>query len=120
MIAERDATKLLSAELLDAREKASESAKSREAVELLKAHARDGKTKDELVETLIEICLLSTYDAADDLHRLYHGRRGHSDYICHSPLPISHLFIIHPPLTANPSALLISHFATLPIYHLHY
>ena len=54
MIAERDATKLLSAELLDAREKASESAKSREAVELLKAHARDGKTKDELVETLFE------------------------------------------------------------------
>ena len=54
MIAERDATKLLSAEVLDAREKASESAKSREAVELLKAHARDGKTKDELVETLFE------------------------------------------------------------------
>lgn len=54
MIAERDATKLLSAELLDAREKAGESAKSREAMELLKAQARDGKTKDELVETLFE------------------------------------------------------------------
>ena len=54
MIAERDATKILSSKVLDAREKANGSARSMEAMELLKTQAKDGKTKDDLVETLFE------------------------------------------------------------------
>ena len=54
LIAERDATKILSSKVLDAREKANGSARSMEAMELLKTQAKDGKMKDDLVETLFE------------------------------------------------------------------
>ena len=45
MIAERDATKILSSKVLDEREKANGSARSMEAMELLKTQAKDGKMK---------------------------------------------------------------------------
>ena len=54
LIAERDATKILSSKVLDVREKANGSARSMEAMELLKTQAKDGKMKDDLVETLFE------------------------------------------------------------------